>query len=91
MGYAITNVRIGARQIGMTGLEECFRTVRELGLTDPERISRELVNNARKSNYIPDSAVPAYAEGLLLAYRRFLGEDVPEEPGPLEIRVYGGD
>ena len=91
MGYGITKVRIGARQVGMVGLDDCFKAVRDMGLTDPERISRALIDQARKSNYIPDSAEPAYAQGLLLEYRRFLGEDVPEELGPLEIRVYGGD
>jgi hypothetical protein len=45
----------------------------------------------RKLNYIPSAAEAEYGQALYGAYRRSLGEDVFEEHGVLEVRVYGGD
>jgi hypothetical protein len=82
---------IGANKVGISDLDAALAEVRALGLTDPEHITAEILQRVRKTNYIPSEAEAGYARALLGAYRRSLGEDVPERPGVLEVRVYGGD
>lgn len=89
MGYAIGHIRIGARKVGVVGLENTLKEVGKLDLTEPKQIKTELLTRIRTSNYVPAEAETEYGEALYRAYRRSLGEDVPDEPGVLEIRVYG--
>ncbi len=91
MGYSVTQLWIGKSKVGISDLDPALVEVRELGLTDPEAISAEIIKRIRKSNYIPSAVEPEYARAVLAAYRRLLGENVPEQPGVLEVRVYGGD
>lgn len=91
MGYTIDYIHVGGRKVGIVGLSEAFKAVRDSGESDPARIKAALIEHVRRSNYIPESSLAAYGDGLHLAYRRFLGEDVPDDRATLEIRVYGGD
>jgi len=91
MGYSVTQVWVGSSKVGISNLDPVLAEVRGLGLTDPGQITTEIVRRIRKSNYIPEAAEPEYARALYNAYRRSLGENVPERPNVLEVRVYGGD
>lgn len=91
MGYSVTQVWIGSRKVGIMGLEDIFVQVQKSGLTDIERIQAEILRLVREKNYIPSGAETDYGKALLLAYRRFCGEDIPLDQEVLEIRVYGGD
>ena len=91
MGYLIGHIRVGDRKVGIVGLEDTLKAVQQRGLTGRKQIVDALIATVRKSNYIPAAAAHAYGEALHLAYRRFLGEEVPEEQGAPEIRIYGGD
>lgn len=73
----------------MIGLKKVFTEVQCLNLSEPEKIMNEIINRTKRSNYIPIEAESEYAEALLLEYRRFLGEQVEEERGVIEIRVLG--
>jgi hypothetical protein len=89
MGYSIGHIRVGGRKVGIVGLDDAFKAVAQLSLTDHAVIKDELLTRIRASNYIPSTAEGDYADALLRAYRRYCGEDVPEETGLLEVRVYG--
>lgn len=91
MGYSVTQLWIGSNKVGISDLDPALVEVRQLGLTDPEQITAEILQRIRKSNYIPGAAEANYGRAVLGAYRRLSGEDVPERPGVLEVRVYGGD
>ena len=91
MGYSVTQLWIGSCKVGISSLDAALAEVRQLALTEPEAIIAEILQRVRKSNYIPAAAEPEYGQALFAAYRRSLGEDVPERPGILEVRVYGGD
>lgn len=91
MGYSVTQLWIGSSKVGVANLDAALAEVRALMLTEPEAITAEILQRVRKSNYIPAAAEADYAQALYAAYRRLLGEDVPEQPGGLEVRVYGGD
>jgi len=91
MGYGVTQIWVGSSRIGLTRLEDAFREIQALGITDHKAITAELLARVRRSNYIPAAAEADYGRAMLLAYRRFRGEDIPEENQPLEIRVFGGD
>jgi len=90
MGYSVTQVWLGSRRVGIVGLDAALAEVRALGLTDAEAITAEILARLRKSNYIPGPSEAEYGRAVYREYRRLLGEDVPEEQGVLEIRVYGG-
>jgi hypothetical protein len=91
VGYGVTQIWVGSNRVGLIGLEDIFREIHALGITDHQAITAELLARTRRSNYIPVSAEAEYGRAMLLAYRRFLGEDIPDQGQPLEIRVFGGD
>jgi hypothetical protein len=91
MGYAIEYIRIDGRKVGIVGLTDAFKSVQDLGMSSDAQLKSKLIACVRRSNYIPDASEAAYGEGLVRAYRRFLGEDIPDDHDALEIRVYGGD
>jgi len=91
MGYAIDYIRVDGRKVGIVGLTDAFKAVQSLALSDEAQLKSELIARVSLSNYIPEASTTAYGEGLFRAYRRFLGEDIPDEQDALEIRVYGGN
>ena len=91
MSYSLTYVWIGLRKVGLIGLEQIFAEVYALGLDDNQALTAEIIKRLRRSNYIPAEAEAEYCRALLAAYRRFRGEDVSDDQGILEVRVYGGD
>lgn len=73
----------------MVGLRGIFDELKEAGEVPSEELATELVERAAEQNYIPDGARAEYAGALLREYRRFLGEDVPEEHAGLSITILG--
>jgi small redox-active disulfide protein 2 len=89
MAGEITQIRVGEHTIGMIGLSDVYTAVKRLNLADEQDIREALLEHARRSNHIPGEAEALYEDALFREYRRFLGEDVAETGGPLEIRVFG--
>ena len=85
----IRQVVVRGTKVGLTGLKRVFETVRDHGPGSDDELSARLVELARRSNYIPPRAEDAYREALLREFRRFMGEEVQDETGSLEIRVFG--
>ncbi len=76
----VTYLKIGARGIviGMAGLEKVFQQLYSLDRHPDEATDAELVEMARKFNYIPNrAAIEAdYAAALREAYIRFYGRQL---------------
>ncbi len=91
MGYHLTKIRVGDKTVGIADLEPILKEVRELGLTDETAIRETILSRVKDVNYIPSSVEQDYSDALYREYRKSLGEEVADEAGILEIRVYGGD
>jgi small redox-active disulfide protein 2 len=85
----IRQVVVSGTKVGLTGLTKIFETLRNQGHSTDDELAARLVELARESNYIPPPAEDVYRRALLREFKRFMGEDVPEERGGLEIRVFG--
>jgi hypothetical protein len=83
-------ITIAGNSIGIVGLESIFSELAASGKEPSDELQAALVEMARKHNYIPDSAQTEYAKALLREYRRYLGENVPEEKTQgLSIKILG--
>jgi hypothetical protein len=61
---------IGGREVGIAGLDEIIKAVRNLNLSDEEQIKEELLERVKKRNWVPDEAKEKYAEALLSEYHK---------------------
>ena len=89
MGSDITQISVSGHKVGIVGLTRVLEDVRELGLTNRIEIGSELVRRARQRNFITPGAEYEYCDALLREYSRFLGEEVDERTGAVEIRIMG--
>ena len=86
----IRMISIAGTQIGMIGLDSIFGELKAAGKGPSDELGAALVKIAAKQNYIPDAAQAEYARALLREYRRYLGQEVPEEkPQGLSIKILG--
>jgi hypothetical protein len=79
----------GGLEVGLSGLAQALEEVKALHGSPDEVIAQALIARLRTQNYIPAAAEPAYRQALLREYRKFLGEEVAQEPGPLRITILG--
>ncbi len=91
MGYLVTQVRIGAHKVGITGLEDTFREVQALELSGDDALADEIFARVKAQNYIPSGVEAEYRRAMFMEFRRFCGEQVVDDPQVPEIRIYGGD
>ncbi len=85
----IRMITVGKGKVGMAGLEAVFERLARAGKTPCQELGTELVALAGQQNYVVPAAKAEYAEALVVEYRRYLGEDVPEEGAGLAIKVIG--
>ena len=88
-GEDVINLTVGRARVGIAGLRAVFERLKTEGRQPSKELAEELVSSASERNYVPDSAWAEYAKALLVEYRRFIGEDVPEERTVLSIKVLG--
>jgi len=91
MENKVTQIRVEGRPTGVVGLEYALGTIVEWanGKTDGEIIA-ELLNRVEKRNYIPSSIKEAYSKALLREFKKFIGQEVEEEPlAGLEVVILG--
>ena len=89
-GKDITQIHLrGGLKVGLTGLAAALEEVKALQGCTEEEIAQTLLARLRVKNYIPASAEPEYKKALLREYKKALGEEVPEERGPLSIKILG--
>jgi|Deesub1362B_J571_1020462.scaffolds.fasta_scaffold00008_263 small redox-active disulfide protein 2 len=85
----VEKIKVKGMEVGIKGLKDIFETVKVMNIPDEEK-KREILNRVKRENYIPASAEKDFEEALWKEFRRFLGEDVPEEESPfMEIKILG--
>ena len=83
-------VFVGNTQVGLIGLEEIFRQIKDQREKPETELKEMLVERAAKKNYIPDSIKADYGKALLREFKKFLGEKIEEERRDfLEVLVLG--
>jgi hypothetical protein len=85
----ITQIRVGQKLIGLTGLEEIFQALKDYP-GPPEELQEELLRRVAAKNYLPARLRPNYRSALWREFRRFRGDAVDaDEPVGLEIKLLG--
>ncbi len=81
---------LGNTQVGLIGLEEIFKELKnQRGKPEPE-LKEMLVEKAATKNYIPDSIKEDYKKALFREFKKFFGEKVEEERRDfLEVLILG--
>jgi len=87
----VTQILVGRDRVGIIGLNETLKEIAEsLRGNSDEKIQEVLLSAISKKNYIPVSARGPYRKALLLEYKKFIGEPVPEEEtAGLQIKILG--
>ena len=88
----MTDVRqivVAGVKIGLSGLDRIFEQVAGEPIAEDDGVASRLLDLVSQTNYVTPSRVEEYKQALLREFKRFQGEDVPAEPGTLEIRVLG--
>ncbi|MBC7264452.1 MAG: hypothetical protein H5T64_08875 [Chloroflexi bacterium] len=75
-------IRVGHMVVGMTGLTDIFKSLRDSGRVPTDDLKSELLTLARKHNYIPAAAENEYAEALLREYNAFCRKGEGERAAP---------
>ena len=88
---AVSRVTIGGRSIGIDGLEDVFRSVRDRGIKDVRALKELILEGVAAQNYVPSSARSAYREDLYEEYLVFIGELLERKRSgdAVEVRLYG--
>lgn len=64
-------IMVGRFPTGLTGLDEIFASLYQMGYTPTDDLGTELIRLARQHNYIPASAEVDFAAALLREYRGY--------------------
>jgi len=82
-------ISIGGRGIGIIGLKAALEEVAKYKDRPDEEIREMLLERLKKTNYIPENAKEEYGRAFLREFKKFMGEEVEEEKGPLSIKILG--
>jgi small redox-active disulfide protein 2 len=85
----VRQIMVGGVKVGLAGLDSILAQVRAESPDSDEVTAERLLELVRQANYVMPSKTEEYKAALLREFRRSTGEDVPYEPGMLEIRVLG--
>ncbi len=80
---------VGNGQVGVVGLEQVLEEAKAKGLRG-DILSKFLLEEIKRRNYVPPSAEEAYGEALAKEYRRYCGEAVEDiAAGISSVQVLG--
>ena len=85
----VRQIMVGGVKVGLIGLDRILAQVAAESQPTDEEIAERLVALVSEVNYITPSKTEDYRRALLREFKRWKGEEVPPEPGELEIRVLG--
>jgi len=92
MNEEISTINIGGQRIGLIGLADIFKTLKEMNFSGESEFKSQLIDRVKVQNYVPDSKREEYAQALLREYKKFAGlpvETVEEKPAFPTIRILG--
>ncbi|MDD5171133.1 MAG: thioredoxin family protein [Syntrophales bacterium] len=87
----IIQIRIKGKLVGISGLENVMKAMAaDYASSSDEEIANQMLERLFVKNYIPNSARDAYAQSLVLEFRKYLGQVDKETPFPgLNVAVLG--
>ncbi|MRR16595.1 MAG: thioredoxin family protein [Deltaproteobacteria bacterium] len=92
MQEKISQINVAGHLTGVIGLDEAIReAVHAMGkdASEPDA-AREIIRRIAQKNYIPEKLLPDYRAAVVREYKKYLGEDVPEEPAAgLRVVILG--
>jgi NAD-dependent dihydropyrimidine dehydrogenase PreA subunit len=83
-------IQVGNLTIGMVGLEELFETLRNRNVPPDEAAIADLLQGARRHNYIPPAADEKMGVVLLREYRQFCARPAAEGSRPAGYGTWRG-
>jgi len=81
---------VGRHPVGLTGLDEIFESLYNMKRDPGDRLGLELVNDARKHNYIPASAEADFASALVREYRSYCDQKLSGRTTELKRETWRG-
>ncbi|MCX8118086.1 MAG: thioredoxin family protein [Desulfobacterota bacterium] len=83
-------VLVGNAQVGLSGLQEIFEELRDEKRTEEPALKQKLLEKVREKNYVPSTMEEEYKKALFREFKKFLGEELPEEKKDfLEVILLG--
>ena len=79
MSEKVTQIIIGDHRIGIIGLYDVIKDIKELKLVNDREIQTLLLAGIKHQNWILDSKTKEYGNALLREYKKSLGSAVEEE------------
>ena len=66
----IPQIIVDGKEIGISEMDAIMSAVRQQNLPDSPAIRQELLKETKRYNYVPTKKAEAYADSLLVEYRR---------------------
>lgn len=85
----VQQINIGGLSVGLIDVDKILEEVKSFGINDDERLKKELLHRVKQKNYVPESREEEYKRALLREYKKFIGEEIPEEEEGLRMKVLG--
>lgn len=82
-------ISIGGTGIGIIGLKTALEEVAKFKGRPDKEIQEMLLDRLKKNNYIPENVKEEYGRAFLREFKKFMGEEVEEDKGPLSIKILG--
>jgi small redox-active disulfide protein 2 len=85
----LTQISVGGFRVGITGLQQAMKEVKNLSGENEEEIAETLLLKLKSRNYIPNPAREDYKRAFLREYKKSLGEQVTEDHQGLVVKILG--
>ena len=85
----VRQIRVAGVKVGLVDLDRILAQVASESIDSDDVLAGRLLDLVGQANYVAPSRGEEYKLALLREFKRSRGEDIPPEPGVLEIRVLG--
>lgn len=88
---AVRQIEIGGMLIGIEGIDDILKEVKNSGLKDESEVKKVLLEKVERRNYIPSGREELYGQALYEEYIVYIGalKERPKRRAFPEIKVYG--
>lgn len=88
---AVRQIEIGGMLIGIEGIDDILKEVKNSGLKDESEVKKVLLEKVERRNYIPSGREELYGQALYEEYMVYIGalKERPKRRAFPEIKVYG--
>jgi len=85
----VRQILVGGVKVGLVDLDRILKQVASESIDSDDVLGGRLLELVGQVNYVSPSKAEEYKLALLREFKRSRGEDVPPEPGVLEVQVLG--